>query len=393
MNIAILGMGTVGKGVYEILKNIEGVEVKRVLARHSIDGYPEIDPIITNNISDITSDESIDLVVESIGGTKPAFEYLISCIEAKKHIVTPNKNLISSHFAELIEQATANGVKLKFTSSVGGGIPWIYNLIRTKRCDKIESIRGIVNGTCNFILDAMTRGNTDFEGSLKVAKKYGYAEADSSSDILGTDSLRKTVISSNIAFDSYVDEKDVNCFGIESVNNFDISYAEQNGCVIRLLMESENFGDYISAYVEPAFCKCDSIEAGTVSNNNIIILKGRNIGTQAFYGQGAGKLPTGESVVQDILDIKDDIANDFDVSVFREKKLDNYATSHRYYLRIGTTEETICNIVYGKNGKFDILGDIAVGITEPVSVAKMHSVAYKLKENEIEVFFAGIREE
>ena len=211
MKIAIMGFGTVGSGAYENAKNAGGIEVVKILARHGREGYEHLNDIITPDIDDIAGDPEIDLVVESMGGIEPAREYVLKCLRAGKHVVTPNKNLISACYSELMGEAEANGVKLRFTSAVGGGIPWLFNLLRTKRCDEILQVRGIVNGTCNYILDAMYDKGADFGEMLKIAQEIGYAEADPSADIEGTDTLRKTVISTNLAFDTAITEEDVLC--------------------------------------------------------------------------------------------------------------------------------------------------------------------------------------
>ena len=168
MKIAIMGFGTVGSGAYETAKNAGGIDIVRILARHGRPGYEHLDDIITPNIDDIANDPEIELVIESIGGVHPAREYVLACLRAGKHVVTPNKNLISACYKELMDEAAANGVKLRFTSAVGGGIPWLFNLLRTKRCDEIEEVRGIVNGTCNYILDAMYDKGADFGEMLTV---------------------------------------------------------------------------------------------------------------------------------------------------------------------------------------------------------------------------------
>jgi homoserine dehydrogenase len=209
MKIAIMGFGTVGSGAYESARAEGGIEVVKILDRYVRKGYEHLSDIFTSNIDDITGDPEIELVVESMGGTGVAREFVLKCLKAGKHVVTPNKNLISACYEELMNEAEANGVMLRFTPAVGGGIPWLYNLLRTKRCDEVLQVRGIVNGTCNYILDAMYDKGADFSEMLKTAQELGYAEADPSSDIEGTDTLRKTVISANLAFDAAIKEADV----------------------------------------------------------------------------------------------------------------------------------------------------------------------------------------
>ena len=369
MKIAIMGFGTVGSGAYEVAKAAEGIEVVRILARHGREGYEHLSSIITPNIEDITSDESIDLVVESMGGIEPAREYVLACLNAGKHVVTPNKNLISACYEELMTAAVKNHVELRFTSTAGGGIPWLFNLKRTKRCDTIKEVRGIVNGTCNYILDAMHTDGVDYADILKKAQELGYAEANPAADVEGMDTQRKTVISANVAFDVLVREDEVPCFGINTIEAGDIEWFKENGYTCKLMMNAKKEGGRISAYVEPTLFPSSALEANVKTNNNLITLVGESIGTQSFYGQGAGMLPTGESVIQDVIDIKDGVKLCSPVKD-EEYTVDNTAEMHRYYIRY----------------------DKGVGVSEPMPVTGMHEIAKKYKEAGKNIFFAAIKE-
>lgn len=369
MRIAIMGFGTVGSGAYEVAKAAGNIEVVKILARHGRKGYEYLDDIITPNIEDITNDSSIELVIESMGGVEPAREYVLACLNAGKHVVTPNKNLISACYEELEKAATANSVKLKYTATAGGGIPWLFNLQRTKRCDTINEVRGIVNGTCNYILDAMHDNGTDYNDILKEAQELGYAEANPAADVEGTDTLRKTVITANIAFDTVIKEEDVPCFGISKITSKDIDWFNKHGFTCKLMMNAKRNDGTISAYVEPTLFAKTALEANVKTNNNLITLVGESIGTQSFYGQGAGMLPTGESVIQDVIDIMSNwgwIMSEIPNSgvVFNDDEI------HRYYVR----------------------HEKGTGITEPMSVTKMHKIAKKYQDEGKEVFFAAIKE-
>lgn len=375
MRIAIMGFGTVGCGAYKIAKNSKGIEVVKIFSRRL---RPEYQPmleedgaigIFTTNPEEIWQDDRIDLVIESMGGIEPAREYVLACLNAGKHVVTPNKNLISACYDELMIAAYENDVKLKFTATAGGGIPWLYNLKRTTRCDEIMEVRGIVNGTCNYILDAMHSEGAAYEDVLKKAQELGYAEADPSSDVEGTDTLRKTVISANVAFNTVLNEDAVPCWGISSIRKEDIDWFEQNGYKCKLTMNVKNLGDgKIAAYVEPTLFTADSLEANVRTNNNLITLVGEKIGTQSFYGQGAGMFPTGESVIQDVYDIMEGgpllrVQQNMAVVV------DNASEKHSYYVRYG-----------GKQG-----------VTKEMSVNDMHHAANLYRMKNIPVFFAAIK--
>ena len=387
MKIAIMGFGTVGSGAYETALNASGLEVVKILARHGREGYEHLNSIITPDIDDIAGDPEIELVIESMGGIEPAREYVLKCLRAGKHVVTPNKNLISACYRELMAEADANGVKLRFTSAVGGGIPWLFNLLRTKRCDEIVRIRGIVNGTCNYILDAMHDEGSDFGEMLKIAQELGYAEADPSSDIEGTDTLRKTVISTNLAFDAAIKEEDVPCYGIDTIQACDIAYLKKMGLVCKLMMNAEKNGNSIEVYVEPTAFPEGSLEANVKLNNNLITLTAKHIGTQSFFGQGAGMMPTGESVIQDVLDIRDGkqmtVADPKD-----DIRADNSNAFHRYYIR----HDRMCEHIEPLIDTYEEKDGIYYCISKPIMVEKMHEMGHHRKEKGKEMFFAALAE-
>lgn len=388
MKIAIMGFGTVGSGAYESLKNVSDVELVRILARHGRPGYEELDEMITPNIEDIVNDGTIDLVVETIGGIEPAASYVLACLNAGKHVVTANKNLISARFDELMAAAAANGVQLRFTSAVGGGIPWLHNLLRTRRCDEIISIKGIVNGTCNYILDSMADKGVSFDECLKIAQDLGYAEADPSSDIEGTDTLRKTVISSRLAFDTTITEDDIPCYGIDTIDSCDITWMKEKDLTCKLMMTARNTVKGVTACVEPVLLRSDSLESAVKTNNNLITLTAKNLGTQSFYGQGAGSLPTGESVVHDVMDIRDGdktyvAFGDTAVKCCEDTEL------HRYYIR----HDRMCEHISPLIDEHEEREGIFYCISKPITTAEMHEIGHHRKERGRKLFFARLPEE
>lgn len=383
MRIGIMGFGTVGCGAYKIAKAAEGVEVVKIFSRRL---RPEFEPILaadgkldifTTDAESIWQDDSIDLVIESMGGVYPAVEFVLACLNAGKHVVTPNKNLISARYDELMAAAEANNVQLCFTATAGGGIPWLYNLKRTLRCDKVLEVRGIVNGTCNYILDAMHDKGVDYADILKTAQELGYAEADPAADVEGTDTLRKTVISADLAFNTSISEDDVPCFGIDNIEKCDIEWFKEHGYTCKLMMNARRLGDpednVIAAYVQPTLFTSNSLEANVKTNNNLIALVGEGIGTQSFYGQGAGMLPTGESVIQDVIDIKEGGIQK--AAEITQVKVDNDAAMHRYYVR------------------YSDKGEKVFVTTKLISVNEMHTAAEKCKAAGDKIFFAALPEE
>ena len=388
MKIAIMGFGTVGSGAYESARIAGGIEVVKILARHGREGYEFLNSIITPNIDVIAGDPDIELVVESMGGVEPAREYVLKCLRAGKHVVTPNKNLISACYSELMEEAEANGVKLRFTSTVGGGIPWLFNLLRTKRCDEILQVKGIVNGTCNYILDAMYDKGADFGEMLKIAQEIGYAESDPSADIEGTDTLRKTVISTNLAFDAVIKEEDVLCYGIDTIQACDIAYLKSKGLACKLMMKAEKKNGAIEVYVEPTAFSADSLEANVKLNNNLITLTAKYIGTQSFYGQGAGMMPTGQSVIQDVIDIRDSKEQCINSKSTKVLKADNSNAVHRYYIR----HDRMCEHMEPLVDTYEEKDGIYYCISKPIPVEKMHEMGHHRKEKGKEMFFAALDE-
>lgn len=388
MKIAILGFGTVGSGAYEVTKFASDIEVARIFTRSVKKEYEDIADRFTNDIRDITEDPEIGLVIEAIGGVDLPRKLVLECLDAGKHVVTPNKDLISACFGELTEAAERNGVQLRFTAAAGGGIPWLYNLLRTRRCDVIKEVRGIVNGTCNYILDAMCDNGADFDEMLRKAKELGYAEADPSADIEGTDTLRKTVISSNLAYGTVIKEEDVSCYGIDTIKACDVEYLREKGLVPKLMMNSKCEGGVVSAYVEPVAFPVTSLEAGVKANNNLITLEAVNVGTLSFCGQGAGKMPTGQSVVQDVIDVRDGVDMYALAKGDAEVKVDNDRAVHRYYLR----HDHMCEHIEPMIDSYEERDGIYYCITKPVSVNEMHKMGHHRKEKRRELFFAALTE-
>ncbi len=390
MKAAIMGFGTVGSGAYEVAKAAQDIEVVRILDLQVRPGYEYLADIITSNIDDIVNDPEIDLVIEAMGGIDTPRNFVLKCLNAGKHVVTPNKNLISACYGELTEAAAKNGVQLRFTPAAGGGIPWLFNLMRTRRCDSVKAVRGIVNGTCNFILDAMYDKGADFAEMLSTAQQLGYAEANPAADIEGTDTLRKTVISANLAFGSVITEDEVPCYGIDTISAADVAYLKEKGLVCKLMMNAQREGDVIHAYVEPVAFPATSLEANVKTNNNLITLEAESVGTLSFYGQGAGMMPTGQSVVQDVIDIRDGV--DMAAAVLpgngKDCKVDNSSAVHRYYVR----HDNMCEHIEPLIDTCEEKDGVYYCITKPVSVEQMHEIGNRRKEKGKPMFFAALAE-
>ena len=340
MNIALLGFGVVGGGVYEWCRARNDLCVKRVLVRSE---KPEITAIATKDFDDILRDATIDTVAECMGGLHPAYEYVSAALKAGKNVVTANKALIAAYYTELIALAKENGVALRCTAAVGGGIPWLVNLERCKRLDTLVEVGGIMNGTTNYIMDAMHRSDADFVDILKSAQELGYAEADPSADIDGDDIRRKLVISANVAFGVSVEEESIPTFGIRCVTKEDIRLIKAHGFACKLLAKAERTENGICAYIEPTLVGANDLEAAVPANFNLISYAGEQIGRQSFFGQGAGRFPTAANVVQDCLDIlqgqKSFYAEDTSAAALERTE------AHPYYVRCQEPDDFIQGLI------------------------------------------------
>ena len=381
MSIAILGYGIVGSGAYEILTKA-GYKVSRVLdVRH----YPALGDVLTHDIEDIMNDKDITVVAEAIGGNTFSYDFVCRALKAGKHVVSSNKHLICSYYKELHALAKENGVTIRFTASAGGGIPWLYNLKRGLLCDRIYKVMGIMNGTTNFILDAMIRDSREFADVLKEAQALGYAEANPSADIDGLDVARKTAISASIAFDTVVSEDDVLTFSLRNIRKSDIDYiAEACGKTIRYLGYGVRTENGIAAFVEPTLLSANALESNVFTNNNMISLFGDYVGRLSFYGQGAGKYPTGNALGQDIINI---LQGDTELSFSQENAVMHNEEAERAYF-IRTSSDLTVDFAVSE----EKIGNDRYIFTKKVSVAAMHTLAETMLAADKDSFFAGVEE-
>ncbi len=380
MKVAIIGMGVVGRGAYEIIRDelAPEIQVKYVMDLRPLD---DVDCIVTKDINEIVNDPEVGVVVESIGGLHPAYEFITASLEAGKSVVTANKHLISVFYKDLHKIAGEHDACLGFTPSAGGGIPWLVNLDRTRRCGPIHSISGIINGTTNYILDKMTRSESSFEEVLRQAQERGYAEADPSADIDGLDVQRKCAISINRAFDAVIPPEEIPTAGIRYITKADISAFRSIGKVCRLICRGSQTDGKISAYVEPTIFDANSLEASVTENYNLITLAGKYVGRISFYGQGAGRYPTAHSMVEDIVDIARGNRRKVDLSGPTE--IDNSVACNSYYVR-GDDLSFIEEHVVRKLGKGIVTG--------PISVEEMHRLAAERLAAGDKLFFAALNE-
>jgi homoserine dehydrogenase len=304
INIAIMGYGVIGKGVFEICQNMPNINVVKILERSNRFDQNFL-PLFTENADEIFDNENIDLVVEVLGGYDFAKKMIIKALESGKHVVTANKEIIAKDIEYLVNLAKDNNCHIAYEASVGGGIPIIKNIKELKKINKITKITGILNGTTNFILTKMFEGMS-FNEALKLAQKLGFAEADPTADLEGYDMMRKIAILSDLAWDTFIDINNVLHRGITSIKDEDIQNAKNNNQTIKFVCESIKEDNHISISVKPVV-----LENGhflqTVNNEfNAVILETYPNDTLTFIGKGAGSLPTASAVVLDIIDIIED---------------------------------------------------------------------------------------
>ncbi len=313
IRVGLIGFGTVGKGLAETLLAQKERLNKRVGATITLSRVADINMeslperfstvIFSKDVEDILSDPDIDIVVELIGGMEPAKSFILKAIKSGKHVVTANKALLSTHGREIFEAAVAQNVEVGFEASVGGGIPVIKSLKEGLVANRIESIRGILNGTANYILTKMTDHGTPFAEILKDAQEKGFAEADPTYDVEGIDTAHKLAILMTLAYGQHVHLDHITTEGISKIEPIDIEFAREFGYRIKLLAISRNHGDHVEARVHPTMVPDTHMLANINGAFNAIEFIGDTVDDVLLYGPGAGMMPTGSAVVADVVDI------------------------------------------------------------------------------------------
>ena len=369
MKIGLLGFGVVGKGFYDLIRDRADMKIAKVVCLEDIT-LPDAE--VTRDFQQVLQDDTIDTVIEAMGGLHPAYEFVRAAMEAGKNIVTSNKALVATFYDELIPLAYEKGLQFRCTAAVGGGIGWLSEVERSRRAQTMSRVGGIMNGTCNYILDNMTRMGLGYDEALKQAQALGYAEANPTTDVEGIDTWHKIILSSNIAFGISLDTTTVPVAGISKISAEDVENFTAHGMVCKLISTGKCEDGRYSAFVQPTLCPAGSLEAAVPLNFNLITLYGSASDRMSFYGQGAGRYPTAYNVVQDCVDI---LAGKGFYSPYGGKTYAENTDTMRYYVRGAAwadAEETWGNAV----------------ITKPISVAAMH--AWR-KENP-DAFIAAIAE-
>lgn len=312
MKVAIMGYGTVGSGVAEVIDTHEDViskrsggielEIAKILDLRDFPGDAH-EKELTKDFNEILNDPEIKVVAETMGGINPAYDFTMKLLKAGKSVVTSNKELVAQKGLELLKTAKESGTNYLFEASVGGGIPIIRPMSQCLAANHIEGIAGILNGTTNFILTKMIEDDMSFEDALKLAQKNGYAEKDPTADIEGHDACRKVCILASLAFGKHVYPSQVETEGISNITLEDVSYIHSANGVIKLLGQIKYIDENnIAAFVSPAVVYNGSQLASVRDVFNAILVRGDAVGDVCFYGRGAGKLPTASAVVADMVD-------------------------------------------------------------------------------------------
>ena len=356
IQVAIMGYGTVGSGVAEVIHtNREGIkrelkedmEVKYILDLRDFPGDPEEKKIV-HDFDIIVNDPEIDIVVETMGGVHPAYEFSKRALEAGKSVCTSNKELVASCGAELLETAKEHNVNYFYEASVGGGIPIIRPLNSCLTADEIEEITGIVNGTTNYMMTEMTEKGADFNEVLKDAQAKGYAEKDPTADVEGYDACRKIAILTSLVCGQQVDFEDIHTEGITKITPTDIKYAQAMGRAIKLLATSKKGPKGYTAIVAPFLLPASHPLYAVNGVFNAIFVHGNVLGDAMFYGSGAGKLPTASAVVADVVEMAKNLDKNIPIE-WSSKKLelvDYKEWENRFFIRT-TADKAAVERVFG----------------------------------------------
>ncbi len=394
IKVSVLGYGTVGSGVVEILRENaalitkrtgEDIQVKSVLDLRDFPGDP-VQDIIVHDFEEVKNDPEVQIVVETMGGLHPAYEFVKASLESGKSVCTSNKALVAAYGPELLAIAQEKNVNFLFEASVGGGIPIIRPLKISLAPDEILEISGILNGTTNYILTEMTEQGSDFDSVLKDAQDKGYAEKDPTADVEGYDACRKIAILTSLAYGKQLDFEDIYTEGITKITDRDIQYAKKLGAKVKIFGSSKKVGDKVSAMVAPKLITSSHPLYSVDGVFNAILVKGNMVGDVMFYGQGAGKLATASAVVSDIMDEAKHINVNMKTLWSHEKLalLPMDEVESKFFVRVRGTKEQLedkVNTLFGKVTAVDVgYSDEYAFVTEEIAEA-----VYDAAEKELDI--------
>ena len=404
VNIAVMGYGTVGSGVVEVIR-VNGpiinqragdeIRIKYVLDIRDFPGDPVQEKIV-HDIDVILGDPEVKIVVEVMGGIEPAYTFVKRCLEAGKSVVTSNKALVAKHGAELLSIARKKELNFLFEASVGGGIPIIRALNSSLTADRIEEITGILNGTTNYMLTKMFYEGADYDEVLKEAQDNGYAERNPEADVEGYDACRKIAILSSLISGRQVDFEDIYTEGITEITREDMKYAKKMGMTIKLLASSKRHGDHLHAIVAPALLGSTHPLYSVNGVFNAVFVNGNMLGDAMFYGSGAGKLPTASAVVADVVDAAKHLHRNI-MTMWKSEKLELLPiadTSRRFFVRMsgdpGTRKEEVERLfgpveivaADGLDGEFGFITEVMTEGTYSERAAQAEGILHMIRIEE-----------
>ena len=401
VNIAVMGYGTVGSGVVEVI-NTNGdvinqragneINIKYVLDLRDFPGDP-IQEKIVHDVDVIINDPEIRIVVEVMGGIEPAYTFVKRCLEAGKSVVTSNKALVAKHGAELLSIARDRELNFLFEASVGGGIPIIRALNSSLTADRIEEITGILNGTTNYMLTKMFYEGADYDEILREAQDNGYAERNPEADVEGYDACRKIAILSSLISGRQVDYEDIYTEGITRITKKDMLYAKKLGMTIKLIASSKRHGGHVHAIVAPMLLNKDHPLYSVDDVFNAVFVHGNMLGDAMFYGSGAGKLPTASAVVADVVDEAKHLQRNI-MTMWKNEKLElmpREDIERRFFVRISGAKEARYSEVAsvfgpvepvtleGLDGEFGFVTDVMTEREYKEKAAKLDGIVHMIR--------------
>lgn len=409
VNIAVLGLGTVGQGVAKILMQNEEqwpnkcgaqIKIKKVLVRDigKKRDIPLSKDVITTDWQEILADPEIEVVIEVMGGIEPARTYILDALSHGKNVVTANKDLLAEHGEELFTAAQRAGLDLYFEASVAGGIPIINPLKQSLAANNIKKVMGIVNGTTNYILTQMSREGMGFDQALREAQELGYAEADPTADVGGLDAARKIAILASLAFHTRVRFKDVYVEGIANITPDDLKYAQDLGYAVKLLGIAREEDGQIEVRVHPVLIPVNHPLASVHNSFNAVFVNGDAVGETMFFGRGAGEMPTASSVVGDLIQVINDMRTNstgrLSCTCYDNKKImpmGDVAT--KYYLRLHVIDRP--GVLASIAGVFGNHGVSLASVLQKngyEKYAELVVITHKVREADIQDALSIIRE-
>lgn len=401
INIGLLGLGTVGTGIVEILENRkkevskllnEEIKIKKILVK-DMDKKRDIvlkENIIIDNFEEILNDDEISIIVEVTGDIDQSYEYIKLALNKGKSVVTANKALVSKYFEELSNLAEEKNVSFLYEASVGGGIPVLKPLKEELVLNELSEVQGILNGTCNYILTRLFNEGLDYDEVLRKAQELGYAEMDPAADVEGHDTLRKLRILGSLALQGQVLEEDIILEGIDKITSFDVRQIKLMKSTVKLIGEVIEVEDGYNAIVIPTIIKDGSYFASVNMAYNSVTFKGNNIGELKFYGAGAGKLPTADAVIRDIIDVVLNTNRNYNPLGDRILKNKNDKIKGKYYLRISESKEQILKSLESISKKVLSTKENIAILTDEIELKEIMDTISALKVGKDDYFIARI---